>query len=367
MKISKLNYSEKFKLINSLTTHKILCRSKLDIDNIYFGNEIEFIDDEKRVLKDRMIFQEREEYLKKYNDLMNDYFNTNTVNFNSYHGCYYNHNWTINTEEYCSGELSSPIFTNTEESFKEIYDIYTMLKNNNYGINENCSGQLSIGGDIFEGKLENVISFLKLYSLYEPELIGISKGDLKTLRKKIFDYAPPISHRILPLLASGDYPKVGGDKELEKFLDSVPTYHIFERSLTYKHNAINFEVLKLSGGDKNRIELRYPNGTLNPIIFQNNVNIISRLCLTAVNKKSEVDKLFNKYKVVELMRCKKYQQKKINNLFMKPIFKIKDKEMDKIISLADFIFDNDIDKMNLIKQAMMCSGDYKFYAKTKDF
>ena len=104
-----------------------------------------------------------------------------------------------------------------------------------------------------------------------------------------------------------------------------------------KYQAVNFrhyDTLKT-------IEFRCPNGTLNPVIWQNNINTVTKLMLAARNKK--IDEDFLDYKL----------EKEPDKFTLLP----------KALELADIIFDNDLDKMYFLKQY---KKDFSFIEEKKE-
>ncbi|HPF82985.1 MAG TPA: hypothetical protein PLV83_02295, partial [Bacilli bacterium] len=81
------------------------------------------------------------------------------------------------------------------------------------------------------------------------------------------------------------------------------------------------------------IEVRCPNGTINPLIWENNINFFTKLLLATTNNKKDWD-LINYL----------YQESK-NNCREDYEFNI-----DKATDLVDFVFDDEIDKNDFMIQ-----------------
>lgn len=370
MRLTSLSIPDKVKLINSLKNYKIEYRDILNLSSkTTIGIEIEFINANKTSNK---------ENLAEYNQMFNKKFESNEYNVEKNGDQYDNAGWKIKKEIDCSGEFASPILRNTKEDMLNIKKVYEMMNDNNFTVNDSCSLHVNIGGDIFRGKLKNVISFLKLYSIFEYELIGMSKGDFNTMRKGLYHYAAPFSYRLFQILKDGNYKFDNTQPRTNaffKFLEEIPTEKIIEEKVSNRFNSLsfinvrfardkqlkftnkqkreykddNFKIVKLDNG---RFEFRFPNPTLDPIIVQNTINILAKFTEAAVRNPKGVDKLFNKYEPFMDKRIKMMKEANSRRQEEDFEFKLGKEELTKIMDLADFIFDKELDKKNMLKQAI---------------
>lgn len=85
----------------------------------------------------------------------------------------------------------------------------------------------------------------------------------------------------------------------------------------------------------NAIEFRCSNGTLNPTIWQNNINFFIHLLLKCRQKENfdMIEQYLYQY------NAREYRLKKYNKI-----------KLDKAFILSDFLFDEELDKKNFIKQ-----------------
>ena len=99
-------------------------------------------------------------------------------------------------------------------------------------------------------------------------------------------------------------------------------------------NAVNFQNVTLTNEviPFSTIEFRNPNGCLNPIIWQNNVNFFTRLLMYCSRSDFDMDKVLKRKK----------EEIYFNN-YHKAFF-------EQAVELADMIFDNNLDKINFLKQ-----------------
>ena len=95
----------------------------------------------------------------------------------------------------------------------------------------------------------------------------------------------------------------------------------------------------------NRIEFRAPNGTLDPILVQNTINTLVKL-----TEHHKEDPLANKY--IDEYKSTIGLMLKITNRYNNIPFNTfySDCPLDKALALCDIIFDNNLDKINFLKQ-----------------
>lgn len=168
------------------------------------------------------------------------------------------------------GEISSKILTDTKEEWLELKKICEILKNLGATIGNNCSNHIHI--DLSNIKNENyffeVLS--KLIALYENYIKYFYMGDDYFVRPSSHVYAKDLDFYLLNYI-----------NEIN-FQDQYAIYQFRKcNNITYFTNrdAINLQ----NYNDKKRIEIRYPNGTLNPKTIQNNINFSLKL-IDAINR-----------------------------------------------------------------------------------
>jgi len=87
---------------------------------------------------------------------------------------------------------------------------------------------------------------------------------------------------------------------------------------------------------KNTLEFRSPNGTIDPVIWQNNLNMLVNLLLYCKSNdfnNDVIDKRHDKYK------------EKYNSLYW-----YNEIYIDQALELCDLIFTNNLDKINFLRQ-----------------
>lgn len=294
--------------IEDIKDIKIEYRDKLDINpRTTIGMEIEF---EKAKLKD--IRRKFKQYL--------------------------NGNWTAVYDGSVSdsfldvikgGEINSPILTNRMYEWGELEIVCEILKDEGAEITEDCGGHIHIGKQIL--KYESYINLIKLWFMYEPIIFRFSYGEFNRERILMNKYAYPLRLNLWNILENE-----------ERFDYSVKIVQYLSQN---RNLCINFQNLLAA---KKTFEFRCPNSSLDPVIWQNNVNFFAHLLDKCNNIKIDDDKL-------------KYILKKFPNI-SNDYIKIDLKEAE---ALANTIFDNEIDKLYFLRQYIKDGNDEKPKAFTK--
>ena len=109
--------------------------------------------------------------------------------------------------------------------------------------------------------------------------------------------------------------------------------------------GINIQNADINVGNsaRNTIEFRCPNGTIDEVIWQNNINFFARLMEAIANNKIDLD----------------YLDKRFNNLVLNNnIDSFNNIYIHDTLELADIIFDKDIDKLYFLKQYFKLFQEY---------
>ena len=215
------------------------------------------------------------------------------------------------------GEVSSPILTDSLTTWKELREICSYLRKNNVYTRGNAGGHIHVGAHIMNADLESWRCFLKTYMIYENEFVYFLNGKGKLPRRTMSEYAK--------LVSSTYY------KRLDDINEARDLSELYYPIMLSKKNALSFYCTKIGNTHRdvyNTVEFRSPNGTDNELIWQNNVNTVTKLMLAARNKKIDEDFL-------------DYKLEKEPTKFT---------DIAKALEVADIIFDNDLDKMYFLKQ-----------------
>lgn len=304
---NKTDLKNLFILINSF---KLTMRSSLGLDkNITFGVEIEYgeanFDDISALIEKKFItkisdINTYETWVNKIDDTVIEKVN-NFDDISSY---------------ILGGEVNSPILRDHEKCWFQLKYICNLLKNNHACINECCGGHVHVGNQIIKSDMQ-LINFLKLWTIYEKIIYKFCFGENNLGRNLILGFAKPIS------------------KDLYEKLDNINKFNSID-DIKESLELSNSRAINFLPKDKNTIEFRCPNGTINPIIWQNNINLFCKMLLACHNINEDI---INR-------RLKDYDST-YNNYFI-----YKNINLDMALEFCDLIFDNNLDKLYFLKQYM---------------
>ena len=163
-----------------------------------------------------------------------------------------------------------------------------------------------------------------LWILYEKEIYKFSSGEFSKVRVRengVIDGLTPTLKRNILYISNIDKGKVDIFSYLKK--SGI--------SFTEKSNDVSFYHFKKFDYDvDNRIEFRIPNGTLKEEIWQNYINFFAKFMI-ACKKELDIDKV---------------------------LYKIYHNEHS-ALELADYIFEDNIDKDNFLIQTLKTNKIYK--------
>ncbi len=200
-------------------------------------------------------------------------------------------------------EIISPKFESDEnkQNSKEIKSMCAIIEGFYQEITKRCGGHIHIGADYFDD-VQDWKNLIEIYTNTENILFTIANASGETPRSGIEKYAPPITEKINKIKD-----KLNQTKSIDEFINVIKNiqpkmtelYHAREDGsfllsdgtpIRNKSAAINF--LNVGSKDKNTIEFRIPNGTINPNIWIDNINLFGGLMrvskeLTAIQKKEK--------------------------------------------------------------------------------
>jgi len=224
------------------------------------------------------------------------------------------------------GEIASPVLHDTETDWNAVEQVCTAVKENAI-INNNCGGHVHIGRQALGEDKQAWLNFIRLWSAYEKVIYRYGFGEYSTARTGISKYAKAIALKLLVTEAYVSRTHCSIDEIIQKLAVD-------------KYNGVNF--LNVRTADKpneiDTIEFRAPNGTLNEIIWQNNVNLFIKMLKAAKSPD------FNETLVMN--RLASLKKKKIL------ITEYDQLDLDAALEFADLVFNNNLDKVYFIRQYM---------------
>lgn len=239
-------------------------------------------------------------------------------------------------------EIESDILYNNIDCWKDIRMAcdYASL----YGeIDRTCAGHIHVGSQIFGNNILYWYRLFWLWKIYENVIYRFCYGEYLSYRDKILDYAKPCASFF--------------EERLSVFKDRIGLCGMNEFLCGLIPEGMNIDFMKKYGisfwhmlGDSeynlfedfskfNRgctIELRVPNGTLNEIVWQNNINFFVHLMLYCKSDRFDEDILNRRMREVVGIFSKIDEYNKIY--------------LEQAMELCDMIFDNNIDKIYFLRQ-----------------
>ncbi len=249
-------------------------------------------------------------------------------------------------------EVVSPILLDKPEIWREVFEVCDFLQNLHLKVNYETAGHIHLGATgIVDQDPEKLKKILKAWCAYENIIYRFSAGKWSHLRRgAIHKYAKPLAWDYIQLMkildnGQGDYFDVVRAAHFRRFsgLNLQNLYDYYRASIdeNYRRDFVTIRGDKL----KDTLEIRTPNATIDPVIWQNNVNFFAKFFLAAANDKFDEDYLNNILKSLDFNFIVKYGN--AINLTYENYEKI---DFDKALELADIIFDNNLDKINFLKQ-----------------
>lgn len=167
-------------------------------------------------------------------------------------------------------ELNSPILTDDfEEASKDIRKVCYMVKEAGLEATADCGGHIHIGADYLKtkGSYRNLV---ELWCNVEKLMFMICNDKGEIPREHVTHYAMPISAILQDYIKSGKI-KLNNEDDFKKFMTS-------RVELNVRHYSMNLHNI---GSKKNTIEFRLPNGTINPDVWIDNINLFGNIVRTA--------------------------------------------------------------------------------------
>lgn len=165
-------------------------------------------------------------------------------------------------------EIVSTILRGSEQDSKEIYQICDFLGQIGQTTSERCGAHVHIGADFLTNK-QSYINLLEIFGNCEEIIYAISNGSNSNIRKGISKYCLPIAKKLEEGLLTGN---LNGEEKMKKFIEQLQTLQ------GDRYSGINFMNV---GTSKNTIEFRTPNGTIDPNVWIENINLFGGMVKVA--------------------------------------------------------------------------------------
>ena len=223
------------------------------------------------------------------------------------------------------GEITSPILTDCNKTWKELEEICNYLKKKHADTMHSASSHMHFGTSYIDDDYNVWRTFLKLYTSFEHILFRFYYGDMVNGRRKLTKYASPAA----PTL----YKKLDFINEL----DNASYLHIIICEFDDRYYALNLKNADSFYHEKDTIEFRVPNCTVSSIILQNNVNAFGKMLMACKN--SKIDEDYINYR----LRREFVYFGDCNSIY-------NEKDLKSVLNFVDQVFDNNLDKIYFLRQ-----------------
>lgn len=228
---------------------------------------------------------------------------------------------TEEESDFLGGEAISPIYHDTKEDWLEVAEMCEMIKALNGYISWDCGFHVHVDFEKLRLTKNQVWNLLLIWYLYEDVLYGFAKGEVSCIRGSAIDFA----NSIRPFLNRW----FSNSSQSECFFHPEnPQDRIGKRYglnlENYQKKLLHQEFLLPT------IEFRIGNGTLSPNVIQNYLRLYSNLL-------KKIQTLKGKYDLEKTIHTSEHVIHVEVNL-------------ERACEFADFVFDNNFDKMCFLKQ-----------------
>lgn len=255
-------------------------------------------------------------------------------NYKKYQNIKLNKKWILVKEQFKNGlEVVSPVLSDVSKSWKGLSDVCNILDKMGK-VTKDCGGHIHIGTQVLGNSVKSWLNFVKIWSIYESVIYKFSAGEFYSSRPDISLYANQCRDSFIETY----------DYSVNYMVDNVNDI-INKTDCLIKGLAINFaNVANIDNFEyDNTIEIRCPNGSLNEVVWQNNVNFfvkLLKLCKYGVIDDEYINHLYLKKK------SKKYSYLYYNYT-----------NLDLAVDLVDLVFDNNLDKVYFLRQYLRDFND----------
>jgi len=222
-------------------------------------------------------------------------------------------------------EVQSPIMNNTTNTWIEFEKILDFLQAIG-SIDETCSAHIHIGTTALNNDLQVWRNFFLLWSTYEKIIIRFFDGEFIRHRDLYFQNDRPMSQKMWEV-----YNLINPQtNQIDDMVNLV---------CSSRYQAVNFQNITDFNEQalKNTIEFRSPNGSLNPIIWQNNINLLLNLLEYCNNPHFDEQLILQRRQSLINDHNNEYTE----------YLKI---DVEATLEFCDLIFKNNLDKIYFLKQ-----------------
>lgn len=191
-------------------------------------------------------------------------------------------------------EVISPILTgDNDKTSQSIKSVCKKLNSLEQTVSENCGGHIHIGSDYLTTS-KSWMNLIEIWGNCEPIFYIISNKEGESPRSTVAKFAGPISGSFEESL-NGKTVQLESIKDLRAFAKNSQKYE--------RYFGINFQNL---GNERNTIEFRLSNGTIDADTWIENINLFGGLVkmseeLAKIQEKTEQDRTHEEKRKIECL------------------------------------------------------------------
>ena len=247
-------------------------------------------------------------------------------------------------EDHSGVEIISPILQN--HNLENLNLVAKLMQINNLGVNETCGAHVHIGADFLDS-IESWKNLCEIWFNNEDLMYQITNKSGSALRNGVKEFAKSLSPKFATALKNGSI-NLQNEKDLDKFVSEIKNLQYGEFAefthITANHPEINphdkdfhkyygLNFKNINSVNKNTIEFRLPNGTIDPQTLMDNIRLFS----TIVNVSKQLGDIEIKIQNNIPLAEKEYELLKAKELLVKS-----DSNPDNRMSaLMHLLFNND--------------------------
>lgn len=167
-------------------------------------------------------------------------------------------------------EVVSPVLHSVDTS--QIVKTCALLECLDQKAGKRCAGHIHIGADYFNDDVDNYKVLLEIFVNMEKAIYLISNPEGSIPRSNVFMYSTPVTDKIANAMFNSDF-NFDDITDMDNFIKCM--HNIQLMFFNPRYFSINFENLR--NDNKNTIEFRMPNGTIDADTWIDNINLFGNL------------------------------------------------------------------------------------------
>ena len=232
-------------------------------------------------------------------------------------------------------EVNSPVLHDNEKTWIDLDKVCNIV-GTHAEVLEKTSAHVHIGMHILGNNPRYWRNFVKLWMTYENIITRFLYGEYIAPREKITYYAEPIAQYLIEDLDRIE-DRANGINAFN-MIKLLNKQDVKRRSVNFRHvgktELINYDKV----ANKNTIEFRGGNGTFNVIIWQNYINLLTKLLLYATREDFNDEVINKRLRMI------------IDNKIPSSLYKYSQIHIEQAFEFADLIFTNNLDKVYFLRQ-----------------